>query len=220
MVAIAEGAKIAALSCGKPAYLVVLLHGPGSDGEAIIDQALNWAPTMPKADFVAAEAPFPCVPGGRQWFDTTDPSPAGFNGALEATAPLLDAFLDDMLAQRRLPDSRLALVRFSHGAMLALHVGLRRPRQMAAIVAFSGALYDKETLANEIRSKPAVLMIHGEADSIVPFSAMTATKELLEAQGVPVKSMRRPGLAHEMDDDGVIAAGDFLSALVVRKPAD
>ncbi len=54
MVAIAEGPKIAALSCGKPAYLVVLLHGPGSDGQAVIDQALNWAPTMPLADFVAA----------------------------------------------------------------------------------------------------------------------------------------------------------------------
>ncbi|MGD9658692.1 MAG: hypothetical protein AB7U61_13830, partial [Methylocystis sp.] len=72
MPAVVEGPKLAALSCGKPAYLVVLLHGPDSDGAAIIDQALNWAPAMPKADFVAAEAPFPCASGGRQWFENAD----------------------------------------------------------------------------------------------------------------------------------------------------
>jgi phospholipase/carboxylesterase len=103
--------------------------------------------------------------------------------------------------------------------MLALHVGLRRPKQMGAIVAFSGAVYDTGSLADEIRSRPPVLMIHGEADPIVPFATMTASKELLKANGVPAKSMRRPGMGHEMDDDGIIAAGDFLTATVISKPA-
>ncbi len=218
MVAIVEGPKIAALSCGKPAYLVVLLHGPGSDGQAVIDQALNWAPTMPKADFVAAEAPFPSSGGGQQWFESAEFDAASINAGLETTAPLLDAFLDDMLAQRRLPDSHLALVGFSQGAILALHAGIRRPKQMAAIVAFSGALFDEGDLAAVIRSRPEVLMIHGEDDTTVPFSAMKATKERLKAAGVPVKSMKRPGLGHAMDDDGVIVAGDFLTAHVVHKP--
>jgi phospholipase/carboxylesterase len=219
LVAIVEGPKIAALSCGKPAYLVVLLHGPGSDGQAIIDQALNWAPTMPKADFVAAEAPFASDGGGKQWFETGGCDPARINDGLKTTAPLLDAFLDHMLAQRRLPDSHLALVGFSQGAILALHVGIRRPKQMAAIVAFSGALFDEADVSPEIRSMPPTLMIHGEEDQTVPFAAMKATKERLKAAGVPVKSMRRPGLGHAMDDDGVIAAGDFLTAHVVHKPA-
>lgn len=216
---ITEGPKIAALSCGKPAYLVVLLHGLGSSGQAIIDQALNWAPTMPKADFVAVEAPFPSTGEGRQWFEGSDFDEQSIEAGLKATAPMLDAFLDEALAQRRLPDSHLALVGFSQGAILALHVGLRRPKQMAAIVAFSGAAYGDTDLAAEMRSKPPVLMIHGEADPVVPFAAMTSTKERLKAAGVPVKSMRRPGLGHGMDDDGVIAAGDFLSLLVVHKPA-
>lgn len=216
---IIEGPKIAALSCGKPAYLVVLLHGPGSSGQAIIDQALNWAPTMPKADFVAAEAPFPGPAEGRQWFERSAFDEDSIVAGVKAAAPLLDAFLDAALAGRRLPDSHLALVGFSQGAMLALHVGLRRPKSMAAIVAFSGALYGNDDLAAEMRSKPPVLMVHGESDPIVPFAAMTSTKERLKAAGVPVKSMRRPGLGHEMDDDGVIAAGDFLTALVTHKPA-
>lgn len=219
MVAIVEGPKIAALSCGKPAYLVVLLHGPGSDGQAVIDQALNWAPTMPKADFVAAEAPIPSPGGGKQWFPTADFTAAAINDGLRTTAPLLDTFLDDMLAARRLPDSHLALVGFSQGAILALHVGVRRAKQMAAVVAFSGALFDEAALAAEIRSRPEVLMIHGEDDASVPYSAMLATKEQLKAAGVPAKSKKRPGLAHGFDDDGIVIAGDFLSAYVVHKPA-
>jgi phospholipase/carboxylesterase len=222
MSAIVQGPKIAALSCGKPVYLIVLLHGPGADGQSIINQALNWAPTMPKAEFLAAEAPFlrDSNGSGKVWFDMTDLSADRLGAGVRAAAPMLDAFLDQVLAERRLPDSHLALVGFSQGAMLALHVGLRRPRQLGAIVAFSGAVYDIDNLlAGEIKSRPPVLMIHGEADPVVPFATMTASKELLKANGVPAKSMRRPGVGHEMDDDGVIAAGDFLAATVVSKPA-
>jgi phospholipase/carboxylesterase len=222
MSAIAQGPKIAALSCGKPVYLVVLLHGPGADGQSVINQALNWAPTMPKAEFLAAEAPFLSNGNGsgKVWFDMADLSADRMGAGVRAAAPMLDAFLDEVLAERRLPDSHLALVGFSQGAMLALHVGVRRPKQMGAIVAFSGAVYDADNLlSGEIKSRPPVLMIHGEADPVVPFATMTASKELLKANGVPAKSMRRPGVGHEMDDDGVIAAGDFLTATVVSKPA-
>ena len=215
MTAIVEGPKIAALSCGKAVYLVILLHGPDSDGEAIINHALNWAPTMPKAEFLTAEAPFLSPSGGRRWSAGSDPGVAD----LSASAPLLDKFLDEMLAQRRLPESHLALVGFSHGATLALQVGLCRPEPMATIISFSGALDEADDHFEDIRSRPPVLMIHGDADASVPFAAMTATKERLKAQGVPVKSLRRPGLGHEMDDDGVIAAGDFLTAHLVHKPS-
>ncbi|HUI20536.1 MAG TPA: dienelactone hydrolase family protein [Methylocella sp.] len=221
MAAIVEGPTIAALSCGKPVYLVVLLPGHGSDGQALVNHALNWAPTMPKAEFLAAEAAISCdgAASARQWFDVVDRSPADVIESVKTVAPFLDTFLDEMLAKRRLPDSHLALVGFSQGAMLALHVGLRRPKQMAAIVAFSGAVFDCESLGSEIRSKPPVLHIHGEADPVVPFAAMTATKNVLKTHGVPVKSLKRPGLGHEIDDEGVIAAGDFLTELVVHKPA-
>jgi phospholipase/carboxylesterase len=217
---IVEGPTLAALSCGKPAYLVVLLHGEGGDGQAIIDQALNWAPTMPKAEFLAAEAPFPCdgAGAGRQWFDPKIADQGGTIEGCKEIAPSLDIFLDEMLARRRLPASHLALVGFSQGATLALHVGLRRRDQIAAIVAFSGVVYDVDGLVGDICTKPPTLLIHGEADTVSPFAAMLDAKAALKAEGAPVKSLRRPGLGHQMDD-GVIAAGDFLSEHVVHKLA-
>ncbi|MCI0468230.1 MAG: alpha/beta hydrolase [Beijerinckiaceae bacterium] len=214
MAAIVEGPVIAALSCGKPVYLVVLLPGSGCDSKARVSHALNWAPAMPKAEFLAAELD---PPG--PWFDLADADPTKINDGLLSVALQIDQFLDEMLAKRRLPDSHLALVGFSQGAMLALHVGLRRPKTMAAIVAFSGGLYDLAGLESQIRSNPPVLFIHGEEDPVVPFIAMTNTRTQLKALGVPVKSLRRPGLAHAIDDEGIILAGDFLAGLVVHKPA-
>lgn len=214
MTAITEGPRIAALSCGKPVYLVVLLHGEGADGASILDIALNWAPTMPKADFVAAEAP---GDAGALWYEADAPGADGAGPALLQAADALNAFLDAALAARRLPESHLALVGFSQGAALALCAALRRTSPIAAVVCFSGAL--PGGVADDVCAAPPVLMIHGEDDSTVPFTAMTTTKERLKALGVPVKSMRRPGLGHQMDDDGVIAAGDFLTHHVARKAA-
>jgi phospholipase/carboxylesterase len=217
-----EGPSLPALSCGKAAWLVVLLHGVGADGDDLIDLALNWQPIIPKAEFVALHAPFPFdqAPTGRQWFSIADRSPDKILDGIRTAASILDPCLDAMLGKRRLDESHLALVGFSQGAMTALHVGLRRKTAIAGIVAFSGALVAPERLGPEITARPPVLLVHGASDDVVPFAAMTAAKEALKAAEVPVKALRRPGLGHAIDDDGVIAAGDFLTArLVVAKKA-
>ena len=45
---------------------------------------------------------------------------------VNTAAPVLQSFLDAELARHNLPPSALALVGFSQGTMMALHVGLRR----------------------------------------------------------------------------------------------
>ncbi|ATQ66937.1 MULTISPECIES: alpha/beta hydrolase [Methylosinus] len=203
MTEIVEGPALAALTCGKPAFLVVLLHGEGESGQAFIDQALNWAPTLPKAEFLAAEAP-----GGR-WFDAAE------EGGLEKGLAALDRFLDAALEKRRLPPSHLALVGFSQGATLALRAGLARPGPLKAVVAFSGGQYGAP--APQASGAPPILLIHGDADEIAPLAAMREAKAAITAGGGRVWSMTRKGLGHALDDDGVIAAGDFLTEHVVQK---
>lgn len=217
--AVAAGPGIAALSCGKPVYLVVLLHEEGAGGRQVIDRALNWAPELPKADFLAAEAPFPAPGGGRSWLPAGASTPEAVAAGLRAAGPLLEAFLAQVLAARRLPDSHLALVGFSQGAALALHAGLRRATAPAVVIGFGGALPEADGLAGEIRARPPVLLVHGEDDPVVPLSHMVATRERLKGLGVPAKSLRRPGLGHGVDDDGILAAGSFLTAHLARKAA-
>lgn len=214
-----EGPGLAPLSCGKAVWLVVLLHGRGADGNDVIDLALNWQPVIPKAEFLAVQAPFPCDGGpGRQWFDKQDLGAPELLEAARPAAAILDPYLDTLLASRRLEPSHLALVGFSQGAVMALHVGLRRANPVAGIVAFSGALAGPEVLETEATGKPPVLLVHGEADGVVPFSLMARSAAALEAAKIPVTTAARPGLGHVIDDDGVILAGDFLTRhLTVKK---
>jgi phospholipase/carboxylesterase len=208
MTQIIAGPALKALSCGKPAFLVVLLHGEGGCGQTMIDLAVNWAPAMPKAEFLAAEAPL----AGRQWRDRSE--------GLAPAAAALNLFIDEQLAERRLPDSHLALVGFSQGANLALHVGLRRHDSIAAIVALSAAAYDSNALPAQLQTRPAILLAHGEADCVAPFASMLDAKAALKAAEIPVWSLKRPGLGHELDDDGVEAAGRFLAQHVVHRTAE
>ena len=81
---------------------------------------------MPHAAFVSPHAPEPCgqAPTGRQWFPLTFRDPDERWIGVNKAAPVLERFLDAELARRKLPPSALALVGFSQGTMMALHVGL------------------------------------------------------------------------------------------------
>jgi len=197
---------------GKPNSLVVLLHGLGADGNDLIGLAPYWAPALPQTEFLAPHAPFPCdmAPQGRQWFSLQDRSPAMILAGVRAAATILDDFLDEALRARDLDASRLALVGFSQGTMMALHVGLRRAPALAGIVGFSGSLRGAETLADELRSKPPILLVHGDADPVVPFQALAAAQTALQQLDVPVETLARPGLGHSIDETGLQRAGEFL----------
>jgi phospholipase/carboxylesterase len=203
-------------SGGKPRQLVILLHGLGADGNDLIGLAPVWSQLLPDAEFLSPHAPFPCdmAPYGFQWFSLQDRSPAMILAGVRAAAPALDAFIDDALATRGLAEKDLALVGFSQGTMMSLYVGLRRARAVAGILGYSGALIGAETLTQDVRSKPRVLLVHGDADPVVPFQALALAKWALEAAGVPVETLTRPGLAHGIDEEGLRQGGRFLKEVL------
>lgn len=210
MADILEGPKLAALSCGKPVYLVLLLHGRGGCGQDMLDFALGWAPEMIKADFLALEAPLRDAERRAVWFDGPETE--------AAMAAALDALIDAKLEQARLPASHLALVGFGQGARLAVAAGLRRREPLAAIVGVAG--FCDAALANGAPSPAPTLLVHGEQDPVAPFSAMLALKEALKARGAPVWSFRQPGPGHAFQPEGAEAVGAFLARHVKHaKPA-
>jgi len=199
---------------GAPKALVVLLHGLGADGNDLIGLAPAWNGLVPDAEFVAPDAPFPCDMGpfGRQWFSFESRAPEHILAGVRAAAPILDAFLDDALASRGLSADRLVLVGFSQGTMMSLFVGLRRTQAVAGILGYSGRLLAPELLAGELRSRPPVLLVHGDADPVVPFASLAAAKTALGAANVPVETLVRPGLGHGIDEEGLRRGGAFLRA--------
>lgn len=207
-----DGPRAGPAAGGAPDALVVLAHGLGADGNDLIGLAPQLGQVLPGAVFVSPHGPFPCdmAPFGRQWFSLQDRNPAAILAGVRMAAPVLDGFIDAELARHGLADDRLALVGFSQGTMMSLHVALRRERPCAAVLGYSGALIGAEHLAAEIKSRPPVLLVHGEADEVVPVQALPAAVQALEANAVPVTWESRPGLGHGIDGEGLVLGARLL----------
>jgi phospholipase/carboxylesterase len=196
-----------------PTALVVLLHGYGANGDDLIGLADGWQRQLPEAVFVAPNAPqsIPGMYGGLQWFPLTLRDPSEYWLGVKSAQPDLDRFLDGELARYRLSPDRLVLVGFSQGTMLALHIGLRRAASPAGIVGYSGLLAGPEHL-NEIKARPPILLIHGEADDLIPVAALHAAREQLAKENLRVEWHVRPGLGHGIDAEGQWMAAHFIAS--------
>jgi phospholipase/carboxylesterase len=213
-----NGPRLEPRAGGAARQLVVFLHGYGADGNDLIEIGRAWQPLMPNAAFVSPHAPEPCAMAGagRQWFGLTFRDPDERWRGVNSAAPILERFLDAELERRKLPPSALALIGFSQGTMMALHVGLRRAAAPAAIVGYSGMLVlpadaVTEALAVEIRSRPPVLLVHGDRDDLIPPQALFQAAQGLSELGVPTEWHLSAGIGHGIDGEGLRHGGEFLA---------
>lgn len=200
---------------GKARSLVIFLHGYGADGADLLGLADPLAPHLPDTVFLAPDAPEPCSgnPFGRQWFPIPwldGSSEEMARQGLLASAADLDAFLDARLTDEGLTPDRLALFGFSQGTMMALQVAPRRPVPVAGIVGFSGRLLRPEALEAETVSRPPVLLVHGDADQMVPFAEMHMAGQALTGAGFETFGHVMKGAGHTIAPDGLSVALSFL----------
>jgi phospholipase/carboxylesterase len=211
-VKIVNGSSLQPRSGQPPRQIVVLLHGYGASGADLISLAPQWQQALPDALFLAPNAPQALGSGRYQWWPlTTFTPPALAAGAASAAAPI-DAFIDRKLAQYGLTEAQLALVGFSQGTMMALHVGLRRQQSVAAIVGYSGLLAASPGLAGEVVTRPPVLLVHGSADPVVPVAALHASEAALNRIGLDVTSHVSPGIGHTVDPVGLRLGMEFVAS--------
>ena len=212
MTATLDGPRLAPAAGGRPKQLVIFCHGYGADGNDLIGLGQQWRGLLPEAAFVSPHAPQRCTMSsiGYQWFPISRLDPQETWIGVQDAAPALDAFIDAELARNGLDDGQMALVGFSQGTMLALHVGLRRKRAPAAVLGYAGALAGPEHLDGQITARPPVMLIHGDLDEVIPVSAVHMAAGALGAADVNVQWHVSPGIGHGIDGAGLALGGEFL----------
>lgn len=214
-----NGSSLQPLSGGRPKQIVLLLHGYGSNGADLISLAPHWQQALPDALFLAPNAPQRSGAGaGYQWWPLTALTPLALAAGANSAAPAVDAFIDRKLTQYGLEDAHLALVGFSQGTMMALHVGLRRKAKVAGILGYSGMLTGAADLGHQKIMKPPVLLVHGSADPVVPVSALHAAEHALRRVGIEVSTHISPGLGHSVDPVGLRMGADFIAKVFDGSP--
>ncbi len=207
---------LAPLRGGKPQRVAVFLHGVGDRGDGgllSIGQMLQR--DFPDCEFLCPDAPFPydMAPpefGGRQWFSLQSRDSSALAMGVRAAAPILEAYLDEVLKSRELTPERMALIGFSQGAMMALYVAPRRTEPFAAVIGYSGFLIDGASLPAEKRCAPPILLVHGHRDDVVPCELMSSSAEGLAAAGLKVETLMCPMLGHSIDEAGIARGRAFL----------
>ncbi len=197
--------------------MVILLHGYGASGDDLIDLALSWQDSLPHTLFWAPHAPHTCDmnPCGYQWFGLQDLSPFNLRKGLDACTPTIASAIQAELTKHQLSPTNLILVGFSQGAMLALDLMFYLPG-LKGLIGYAGAFVPplNATLPSV---KPAVLLVHGMADTVVPFPALGAAQAALNALGATPTIHAIPHLAHGIDAQGIHLGGQFLATHLNEK---
>ena len=207
-------------SDGKPEKLVILLHGLGSNGQDLISLAPYWARDLRDTIFVSPNAPFPCdmappgYPDSFQWFSLQNRDSDLILSGIKTAAPILQAFIDDQLEKYDITAEKCALTGFSQGTMMSLFHAPRHPSRLAGVLGYSGALFWEEGVNNASLNRIPIHLIHGRADNVVSVESWGMAKTKLEKESFPFSGHTTPGLAHNIDEEGIMSGGTFLASIL------
>ena len=215
-----HGPEYGPTEIGEIKQLVIFCHGLGVGGHDLIGLAPYFAKVLPNARFVAPDAPFlsdmspPGMQMGYQWFSLQKRTEEAMLEGGRQAALILDKFIDKQLEKYDLPPEKLALVGFSQGTMISLFVGPRRNQQIAGILGYSGRLVGHEVFADEIKSRPPIVLINGGLDDLVPVQVQPTAIGTLQDAGIEVEGHVRPGLGHFIDEEGLEIGIRFIQRIL------
>lgn len=204
-------------SIENPKRLIFLLHGYGSNKKDLITLAPDLANYLPDALFISPNAPENLGSNvyldAYQWFSLADRTESKMYDGANNAAIILEKFIRQQLEKFAISFNNIALIGFSQGAMMSLHLGLRLKEQVCCIIGYSGLLIAPMKLENEIKSKPPIMLIHGTEDNVVPIEEMEKAYKVLDNNKVISYTYKCNRLAHGINTKGIQIGGSFLSKM-------
>jgi len=207
----------------NPKYLVIFLHGYGSNGHNLLDLSHEFERAMPEAHFISPNAPQAWeggFPDAFQWFSLANVgiggNPKQLASDIEKANNILGNFIEKQLQRFKLSPENLFLIGFSQGAMMSMYHGLVMPKKIAGIISYSGKLIIPQIFGGQINSKPNICLVHGEQDSVVPFVNFLEAKKILDEHEIPFESHAVKNLDHTIDIHGIKAGIGFAKKILEK----
>lgn len=191
--------------------LLIFLHGVGASGADLMPLAQEWGKRTGLA-VAAPDAPFPfdMAAVGRQWFSIAGIDEANRVARLEAAEAAFDAVIDREMQAAGTSETHTALVGFSQGTIMALDA-LGRGRHFAGVLGYSGRLGRPPKATIDRRP---VLLVHGDADQVIPVQEAMTARHALEAAGAVADFARIPGGGHGIGPEAAAVGYGFLQRMV------
>ena len=191
---------------------VILLHGYGGDGKDISMLSLNWKRHMPNTVFICPNGHEVCLinPSGFQWFDLTKDDPDYILERSIKAENKIQKFINEIKQEFNLTNDKICLAGFSQGCMLSLNVGLISEEKFSCIVGFSGKIIDQNNLKGRIKNFSDVLLIHGDADQVVPSTYLLEAKDFLIRNGINVQTLLIKNCDHNIPLEASSTALNYI----------
>ena len=191
---------------------VILLHGYGGDGKDISMLSLNWKRHMPNTVFICPNGHEVCQinPSGFQWFDLTKDDPDYILEQSIKAENKIQKFINEIKQEFNLTNNKICLAGFSQGCMLSLNVGLITEEKFSCIVGFSGKIIDQNNLKGRIKNFSDVLLIHGDADQVVPSTYLLEAKDFLIRNGINIQTLLIKNCDHHIPMEASSTALNYI----------
>ena len=191
---------------------IILLHGYGGDGKDISMLTLNWKRHMPNTVFICPNGHETCPinPSGFQWFDLTkDDTNYILDQSIKAEEKI-KLFINEIKQEFNLTNNQICLSGFSQGCMMSLNVGLTSDEKFSCIVGFSGKIIDQNNLKSRIKNFTNTLLIHGDADQVVPSTYLLEAKDFLIRNNIEVETLLIKNCDHHIPIEASSTALNYI----------
>ncbi len=193
-------------------HAIILLHGYGGDAKDISMLTLNWKRHMPNTIFICPNGHETCPinPSGFQWFDLTkDDTDYIIDQSIKAEDKI-KLFINEIKEEFNLKNNQICLSGFSQGCMMSINVGLTSEEKFSCIVGFSGKIINKNNLESRIKNSTDTLLVHGDADQVVPSTYLLEAKDFLIRKNVEVETLLIKNCDHHIPIEASSTALNYI----------
>lgn len=218
----------------NPKYLVIFLHGYGSNKENLITLSHHFSSCLPDTLFIAPDAPLTIANNypdsaffddSYKWFSIASQiDDHSFESYFHKSAAeikesnqILSIFINELLAKFNLDAKKLFLIGFSQGAMMSIYQALTRKDEIAAAISYSGKVILPSALGpygQNIISKPYIGLFHGKKDHIVTFENFLQSKDILRQLNIPFEAHEFEDLEHHISAEEIEITKKFITKII------